>query len=155
MVERFVRLLRLDAAADATTAAALRDALPAELWPVGVALLCERGMTPAHQKWFAAFVNHVRGHRRASRELLESIAGFVASQTDLSRAPLLAAAEALMRATQSTTAFAAAGHSYWSGDVAQHHHYRGQGNVDKERLAKQQAELERVTALVEDLRTFE
>ena len=61
MAERFVRLLRLDAAADATTAAALRDALPAELWPIGVALLCERGMAPAHQKWFAAFVN--RSHR--------------------------------------------------------------------------------------------
>jgi hypothetical protein len=154
MVERFVRLLRLDGAADATTAAALRDALPAELWPVGVALLCERGMTPAHQKWFAAFVNHARTHRPMTRQFLESAAAFIASQNDLSRGSLLSAAEALMRATQSTTAFAAAGHSYWSGDVAQHHHYRGQGNVDKERLAREQAELERVTALVEDLKTF-
>jgi len=154
MVERFVRLLRLDAAADATTAAALRDALPAELWPVGVALLCERGMTPAHQKWFAAFVNHMSSRRKVTRELLESVAMFVTSQPDLSRGALIASAEALMRATQSTTAFAAAGHSYWSGDVAQHHHYRGQGNIDKERLAKQQAELECVTALVEDLKTL-
>lgn len=155
MVERLVRLLRLDAAADATTAAALRDALPAELWPVGVALLCERGMTSAHQKWFAAFVNHARSARPMTRDLLESVATFVASQNELSRGALLTAAEALMRATQSTTAFAAAGHSYWSGDVAQHHHYRGQGNIDKQRLAKQQAELECVTALVEDLKTFE
>src|SRR2546421_72452 len=77
MAERFVRLLRLDAAADATTAAALRDALPAELWPIGVALLCERGMTLAHQKWFAAFVNRVASqrsqHRTLTRELLETV----------------------------------------------------------------------------------
>src|SRR4051794_14280356 len=38
MVERFVRLMRLDAAPDAATAASLRDALPAELWPAAVAL---------------------------------------------------------------------------------------------------------------------
>src|SRR5437899_1496101 len=128
MIERYVRLLRLDAAADATTAAALRDALPAELWPAGVALLCERGMTPEHQKWFAAFVNHQSSRRKTSHELLESVAQFIASQpaAGLRTPALLTAAEALMRATQSTTAFAAAGHAYWSGDVAQHHHYRGQ-----------------------------
>src|SRR5438094_7282096 len=86
--------------------------------------------------------------------MLASVAHFIVSQSDLSRSGLLSAAEALMRATQSTTAFAAAGHAYWSGDVAQHHHYRGQGNIDKQRLAARQAELERVTALVEDLNSW-
>ena len=155
MVERYVRLLRLDAAAEPSVAAALRDALPAELWNVGVALLCERGMTPAHQKWMAAFVNHVRSSRAVSRGLLETVTEFVASQADLLKPALLAAAEALMRASESTAAFAASGHNYWSPDVAQHHQYRGQGHIDKERLAARQAEAGHVAAMVEDLKTFE
>jgi len=155
MIDRFVRLLRLDAAPDPATAAALRDSLKAELWPIAMALLCERGMTPRHQKWFAAFVNHTSSRRAMTREFLQATADFLAAQKNLDRADMVLSAEALMRATQSTTAFAAAGHNYWSGDVAQHHHYRGQGTIDKERVAKQQAELEHVTALVEDLKTFE
>jgi hypothetical protein len=68
---------------------------------------------------------------------------------------LLESAEALMRATQGTAAYAAGGHTYWSPDVAQHHHYRGQGRIDRDVVEQRQAELERVTAMVEDLRTFE
>ena len=154
MVERFVRLLRLDAAPDSATAAALRDALPASLWTVGVALLCERGMTPAHQKWFVAFVNHMTGRRAASREMLEAVVDFIASQTSLERDALIASADALMRATQGTAAYAAGGHAYWSPDVAQHHQYRGEGKIDQQRLNEQHAQVERVTALVEDLRSF-
>jgi hypothetical protein len=59
-----------------------------------------------------------------------------------------------MRATQGTAAYAAGGHAYWSPDVAQHHQYRGEGKIDQQRVEQQQAEVERVTALVEDLRTF-
>lgn len=154
LVERFVRLLRLDAGPDPATAAALRDALPADLWPVGTALLCERGMTPDHQAWFVAFVNHVAGRRPVTRPLLEAAADFVASQSSLGHADLLAAAEALLRATQGTAAYAAGGHAYWSPDVAQHHHYRGQGRVDQGVLEQRQADVEHVAALVEDLRTF-
>jgi hypothetical protein len=154
MVDRFVRLLRLDAAPDAATAAALRDALPAALWPVAVALCCERGMTPAHQKWFVAFVNHMSSRRAASREMLEAVVEFLAGQTNLQREALLASAEALMRATEGTAAYASGGHAYWSPDVAQHHQYRGEGKIDQEKFDQQQAEVERVTAIVEDLRTF-
>ena len=155
MVERFVRLLRLDAGPEPQVSAALRDALPADLWNIGVALLCERGMTPAHQAWAAAFVNHARGHRVMTREFLSTTVVFLASQNDLAKPPLLAAAEALRRATESTAAFTASGHNYWSADVAQHHHYRGQGTIDRERLAARQAEAENVAAMVEELRTFE
>jgi hypothetical protein len=155
MVERYVRLLRLDNGPDPATAAALRDALAADLWPIGMALLCQRGMTPERQAWFAAFVNHMAQRRAVSRQLLETAADFIASQPKLEPAAVLAAAEALLRATEGTTAFAAGGHTYWSPDVAQHHQYRGQGKIDQERLQNRQAELECVTALLEDLRTFE
>jgi hypothetical protein len=112
-------------------------------------------MTAGHQQWMAAFVNHVRASRAVSRGLLETVTEFVASQADLHKAALLAAGEALMRASESTATFAASGHNYWSPDVAQHHQYRGQGHIDKERLVQRQAEAERVAVMVEELKTFD
>ena len=154
MLDRFVRLLRLDCGPDSGTAAALRDDLPASLWPLAMALACERGMTREHQKWFATFVHHMVGRHAITRELLETIVEFVSKEHSLDNDRLVAAAEALMRATQTVASYTAGGHNYWSPDVAQHHHYRGQGNVDKERLAANQAELKNVTTMVEDLRAF-
>jgi hypothetical protein len=155
MLDRFVRLLRLDCGPDSGTAAALRDALPAPLWPLALALACERGMTKEHQAWFAAFVNHMAGRRAVTRGLLETVVDFVSKELTLDHDALVTAAEALMRATQTVASYTAGGHTYWSPDVAQHHHYRGQGNVDKQRLAANQADLENVTMMVEDLKTFE
>jgi hypothetical protein len=154
MADRFVRLLRLQHAPDAPTAAALREVLPAELWPLSIALLCEPGMTPRHQLWFAAFVNHASSHLTVSRGFLETAAEFLATQKNLDPAPLASAAEALMRATDQTAAYAAGGHAYWSPDVAQHHQYRGQGHIDRDRLASREAEVQHVTELVAALRSF-
>ena len=138
-----------------TGVAQARPAVHSRRLSVAIALLCERGMTPRHQQWFAAFVNHICGKRAISRGLLETIAGFLASQQNLDRAALCAAADALMRATEGTAAYAAGGHAYWSPDVAQHHHYRGEGKIDQQRLRQNQVEVENLTALVEDLQTFE
>jgi hypothetical protein len=155
MMDRFVRLLRLEHGPDPAIAASLRDALATELWPIGIALLCEHGMTPNHQKWFVTFVNHMRAHRPVTRELLQTTAEFIASQKSLDRTTLTEAAEALMRATEGTAAYASSGHTYWSPDVAQHHHYRGQGRIDKDLVEQRQAEVQRVAAMVEDLKSFE
>src|SRR5207253_549806 len=59
------------------------------------------------------------------------------------------------RATEGTKAFASGGHTYWSPDVAQHHHYRGEGRVDQQRLEQQQSELAHLTTMLQDLRTFD
>jgi hypothetical protein len=155
MIERFVRLLRLDAGPDAPTAAALRESLPADLWPIGIALLCERGMTPAKQAWLTSFVGHVASRHPITRGLLEVLTDFIAGQPTLDRPSLVQAADSLLRAAQGTAAYTSSGHAYWSADVAQHHHYRGQGHLDTTRIAQQQAELEQVAMMVEDLRTFE
>ena len=155
MVERFVRLLRLEHGPDPATAAALREALPAELWPLGTALLCEPHMLPPYQAWFVALVNHMAARHPVTRGAMETAAEFVCAQPSLERAAVIEAAAALLRATEGTAAYAAGGHAYWSPDVAQHHHYRGQGRVDAPLLARRQEELQRVAALVEDLRTFE
>lgn len=155
MVDRYVRLLRLSSAPDAATAASLRDSLPAELWPVAVALACQRGFDSRKQKWFADFVHHQSEQRAIVRGLLETVADFIAKQPSLDRPALIEAADALVRASQETAAFASSGHTYWSADVAQHHHYRGQGNVDKHRLEQRRKELEWATAMAEDLRSFD
>ena len=154
MADRFVRLMRLDSAPDAHTAAALREVLPAELWPLSIALLCEPGMTPRHQLWFAAFVNHASAHAAMSRGFLQTTAEFIATQRNLDPAALASSAEALMRATDTTAAHAAGGHAYWSPDVAQHHQYRGQGHIDLDRLAAREAEVQHVSELVAALRSF-
>jgi len=155
MAERFVNLLRLDKAAEPALAKRMSDALPPALAPVAVALLCEPGMTPAKQQWFAMFVSHVASHGRViSRGLLQTVAEFIASQPALDRQRVLTAAQALRVATESTAAHTSTGHTYWSADVAQHHHYRGQGFVDRERAEHDQAELERVNAMLDELQTF-
>src|SRR5439155_16609095 len=119
------------------------------------AILCERGMTPAHQRWLAAFVHHLSGRGAVTRPLLETAASFIAGQTSLEQTRVLEAGNALLRATQGTAAYAAGGHAYWSPDGAQHHQYRGEGKIDQERLEQRQAEAQQVAALVEGLQTFE
>jgi hypothetical protein len=59
-----------------------------------------------------------------------------------------------MRATDQTAAYAAGGHAYWSPDVAQHHQYRGQGQIDHDRLVSREADVQHVTELVAALRSF-
>lgn len=155
MIDRYLRLLRLEEGPDAATASSLRDALPAELWSIAIALCSERGMTTGHQRWFAAFVHHASARHDLTRAMLETTTEFIAQQKSLEHHALLTAAEALSRATEGTAAYAAGGHAYWSPDVAQHHQYRGEGKIDQERLEQRQAETERVAMLVEDIRTFD
>jgi hypothetical protein len=154
MVDRFVRLLRLEQGPEPSLAAALRDAVPPGLWKLGIALLCERGMTAQHQKWLVDFINHISRRRQLTAELMRTAAEFLAAQPSLEAADLLSAAEALLRATRQTAAYASGGHAYWSPDVAQHHQYRGQGRVDQQQMAQRQAEVEHVAMLLDELRSF-
>jgi len=154
MIERYLKLLRLNHAPDAHTAAALRDALPAEQWPLAVALACERGFTPEKQAWFASFVTHLSASRTVSRGLLETVADFVMRQSTLEHDALRAAADALLRATRQTAAYVAGGRAYWSPDVAQHHQYRGQGHVDPQQMQHRQDEVQWVQTLAAELATF-
>lgn len=154
MAERYVKLLRLNYAPDPATAAALRDALNADLWALAIALSCERGFTPDHQRWFAAFVNHAGDQHPVSEGFLRTIAEFIARQNDLSNDALHAAAQSLLRATKDTANQAASGHTYWSPDVAQHHCYRGQGDVDQDLVSQRQQELEWAEALSRDIESF-
>ena len=154
MIERFVRLLRLQYAPDATTSAALRDSLPNSLWTVASALLCQRGFTSQRQEWFARFVDHVVSVHAIDRGYLETAAGFIAEQQALDPDTLIESVAATVRAAEGAVAYAQGGHTYWSPDVAQHHHYRGQGNLDKDLVQQRQEEADWLHAIQSDLKSF-
>ena len=154
MIERFVRLLRLHLVPDATTSAALRDSLPNSLWAVAGALLCQRGFTAERQEWFARFVDHVASVHAIDREYLETAAGFIADQQSLDPKSLTESIAATVRAAEGAVAYARGGHTYWSPDVAEHHHYRGQGNVDKDLVQQRQEEADWLHAIQSDLKSF-
>jgi len=154
LIDRYVRLLRLEHAPSPTHAATIRETLPAALWPLAVALLCERGIDASKQAWFVRFVDHMTQRHTVDDPLLRCVAEYLADQPTLDHDAMLTAARALLKATRQTTTFATSGHNYWSPDVAQHHHYRGQGRVDDDDVQRRRDELQRVETFVEDLQSF-
>ncbi len=154
MVERFIRLLRLTHAADSESAASLRDALPAGLWPVAMALVRQRGFTPAKQQWVADFVNHAAGRHEVTQRFLVLLCEFIAAQQTLASEPLAQAISATVAAHRDSVTRVSSGHAYWSPDVAQHHHYRGQGDVDEHRVAEAQQDLDAALLIEKDLAAY-
>jgi hypothetical protein len=155
MIDRFVRLLRLEQAPSSEVAASLRQALPTDLWPIGAALLRQRGFVPPKQECFARFVNHMATRHDIDRGLLETAAQFIADQPDMAPGLLMEEAEAQVKAAHGTVAYAQSGRAYWSPDVAQHHHYRGQGQVNERLVEQRQAEAQWLELIEADLKTFD
>jgi hypothetical protein len=155
MVERFVKLLRLDHAPEPAQVTPLQDALPTELYTIAAALMRQRGFTPERQAWFSAFVRHVARKGPVTPALLSAAAQFISTQTTLERAALQAAAKELAVAAKSAVDYAQAGRMYWSPDVAQHHQYRGEGRVDGPLVQQRMEELTAIEALAAALQTFE
>jgi len=154
MVDRFVRLLRLDQAPPPATSASLRDALNSQLWPIAGALVRQRGFTAERQDWFARFVNHMVTRHTVDQALLTTAALFIADQPTLEPDPLNQAIQAQVRAAQGSVAYAQGGRAYWSPDVAQHHQYRGQGQVDQDQIKQRQEEADHLAILQADLLSY-
>lgn len=154
LVERYVRLLRLDAAPAPEVATLIADALPPAQVPVALALLRRKGFTPQHQDWFARFLLFASDRHPVERESLETLADFVASQGSLRQEDLLENLESLLRATAEASSFAQKGRMYWSADVAEHHQFRGQGIVDRETVERNARDLRILKTLREDLGAF-
>ena len=154
MVERFVRLLHLERAPKPHVSAAIRDALPCDLWPFAMAMLRQRGFTPQRQEWFAKFTCYMASRHPVTREQLADASEFIADQPSLDSVALLPAAHALVRAARDSVVFAQQGRTYWSPDVAQHHHYHGQGQVDEDRVQNRQEEEKRLQVIADDLEAF-
>lgn len=155
MIDRFVRLMHFDRIPDLNVSGVLRDALPTDLWPIGDALLRQRGFTPTRQAWFAGFITHMAAQRSIDRGLLIATAEFVADHINLDVDKLANEARALCKAAERSVAFAQGGHNYWSPDVAQHHHYRGQGQIDKDLVQQRHLEQQWLEAIAADLQSYE
>jgi hypothetical protein len=155
MVERFVKLLRLDQAPDPALVAPLQDALPTDLYTIAAALMRQRGFTPERQAWFSVFVRHLARRGDVTPVLLTTAAQFVCSQPTLERTAVLAAAKELAVAAKSAVDYAQTGRMYWSPDVAQHHQHRGEGRVDQTLIQQRIEELTATEKIAAALQTFE
>ena len=154
MVERFVRLLHLERAPEPQVSAAIRDALPCDLWPFALAMLRQRGFTPPRQEWFARFVCFMVSRHCVTREQLADASEFIADQLSLDSISLVSAIQALVRAARDSVTFAQKGRTYWSPDVAQHHHYRGQGQVNEDLVRNRREDEKRLQIIADDLEAF-
>ncbi|MAE63011.1 MAG: hypothetical protein CMJ18_01960 [Phycisphaeraceae bacterium] len=153
MAERFVRLLRLGQGPQADALTHVRAALP-DAWPVAAALMRRRRFTPERQQWFSRFVAHMASRHEVERGLLETAADFITERPTLDLRALREEARALVKAAQGSVAYARGGHTYWSADVAQHHHYRGQGAVNDALVHQRQQEADWLAVIEEDLSQF-
>ena len=91
MVDRFVRLLHLDRAPQPEVSAAIRDALPCEMWPFTTALLRQRGFTAPRQAWFARFVSHMAARHQVTEDQLAAAAHLVGNEGAVDRETLIEA----------------------------------------------------------------
>jgi len=155
MVDRFVRLLHLDRAPPPEVSATIRDALPCEMWGHATALLRQRGFAPAQQVWFARFISHMAARHRVTEDQLAAAAHFIGGQATLDRDTVIDALRAQVNAADGSVAYAQGGRTYWSPDVAQHHHYRGQGQVDRGLVQDRQDDAERLKVIESDLLAFD
>lgn len=155
MADRFIRLLSLHRAPEPCVSAALREVLPSAMWALGTALLRQRGFDAARQAWFVTFIGHMVRRHGVDEPLLAATAEFVADTPTLDAGTLLRAAGEQVKAAGGLLANARGGRTYWSADVAQHHHYRGQGEVDQNLLKHRQEEEERLRLIESDLQHFD
>lgn len=154
MVERFVRLLRLNHAPQISAVVVLQDALPSELYVIAAALIRQRGFTPERQAWFAAFVRHLARQHTVTTCLLVVLAQFVVDQPTFDSTKVLAAARELAKAAKGGVAYAQAGRMYWSPDVAQHHQFRGQGHLNQALIKQRLEELASLETVEKALQAF-
>lgn len=154
MVTRFVKLLRLDQAPDFGIASSLQDALPSDLYQTALAVMRQRGFTPQRHAWLAAFICHLARRKPLNTSVLVAAAQFIVGQATTDTPVLLQAAQDLVRSAKGSADYAQAGRIYWSPDVAQHHQYRGEGQVDKALLKQRLDELEALETIASGLSTF-
>lgn len=155
MADRFIRLLALQRAPEPRVSAALREVLPSSMWALGTALLRQRGFEATRQSWFVAFIEHMVRRHPVDEALLAATAEFVAAAPGIDPATLLRSAGEQLKAARGLVANARGGRTYWSADVAQHHHYRGQGEVDQNLLKHRQEEEQWLRLIELDLQHFD
>ncbi len=152
MIDRYIRLLALEDAPGSKTAARIKDALGEELWRFGLAIARDRTWCDKErQAWLGEFLEK-RVERRPWRlEELHLLGELTTGNRALTRETLIPAAESAVRSARASVANVSAGRHYLSSDVAEHHGYRGSGEVNQTLLEQKQLELDLLVGLAEDL----
>lgn len=154
LIERFVSLLRLEAAPEKDIVEAVRELMPPDLTVAALASLRRRGMSPRHHEWYTRFLAFAVDRHAFDRDAIELLAEFLAGRSALDSAALLGALDSLLAATRDASSFAQKGRMYWSSDVAEHHQFRGQGAVDGMDVERREREVRALELLRSDLEAF-
>jgi hypothetical protein len=155
MIERYVKLQRLSHAPATDIAIALSDVSEPAVRRFALAIARHRAFgTHERQTWLARFLTHVASRRAVGVGDLVVLAEFMSTQRDLEHIALAAAITDAVRSSQTALTAARQGHTYLSSDVAEHHHYRGQGNIDPKRVSAKKQEALILELLEADLHDF-
>lgn len=152
MIERYLRLLALEDAPETETASRIRNSLSEDLWRIGLAIARDRTWCGnERQAWLADFVER-RSKKRVWRfEELTLLGDLTTGNRALNGKTLIPAAHSAVRSARTSVANVSAGRHYLSSDVAEHHSYRGSGQVNQTLLKQKQLELDLLVGLAEDL----
>jgi len=155
LVDRYLKLLRVDVALLPDVTALLYEGLPGHLASVAHALCRERNLnSPQRQRVFGRLVVFAAVGRLLGPEDVVTMADFVAAQSDLGSEVLLEAAEQAVRLAKEALDKAKLGRAYLSQSVAEHHQMHGSGEVDEHLVTQRHEMWERLLRLHTDLREW-
>jgi hypothetical protein len=154
LIERYVRMLHLDAAPAPEHVDMIREALSGDLVDTALTLMRQSRFTPEHQDWFARFLLFAADRHGLDQATLQMAADFLGHQTSLKHEDLMESFASLLRATIEAGSYAQKGRMYWSSDVAEHHQFRGQGVVDRKQVERTRQDVRVLEILKEDLESF-
>lgn len=153
LIERYVRLLRLYQAPAQDAATIIRDALPAELWNLALALARQRCWN-GHQDWYAAFLLWRKTKRPWGMDDLSNFHEFIDGLQKFDVTKLVTGALSTLEATRIALSKANLGRMYLSSNVAEHHSFHGSGEADHVVIERKRHEVVLMEQLTEDLREF-
>jgi hypothetical protein len=152
LLDRYLRLLRVDTVLLPEVLSQLYAALPRELAQTAHALARERSLArSAYQQVFARLLAWAAGRRQVALDDLIAAADFVAAQSDLSPAALVRELEQLTSLAKEALDKAKAGRTYMSQAVAEHHDSHGMGELDEALISQREVTWLRLSRLLDDV----
>jgi hypothetical protein len=151
MIERYVKLMWLDRTPPPEVAGAIADAAQA-CRAEALALARHRAFKGRErQEWLAAYLTALAQRRAPDLQELICLTDFMGRQPRLDVESLLSAIEKIIRSAENSLETAMRGRVYLSSDVAEHHQFRGQGQLDEALVDDKTSRLRQLQLLRDDL----
>lgn len=155
LVDRYMRLLRVDIPIQQDVCEMLYEGLPGHLAAVAHALCRERHLNAQRrQRVFARITTFAAAGRLLAVDDIETIADFVAAQEELAAEPILDGIDEAVRLADEALRKAKMGRTYLTQSVAEHHQMHGVGDVDEAVVSQRERALARLRLLQLDLRAW-